>query len=171
MQSSSRNRRRRQTAAEPNRIDERLGGRRYQVTDARFGRAPDEDPTVSGRIVVAELAQFLPFQPRRIYWIHGMAHDEHRGFHAHRRLWQAMVAMSGGVAIELDDGGAVRGLALTECDQCLIVPPGLWRVIRSLATNSILMVIASEAYDEADYIRDYDRFRTYRTSGTVVGSE
>ncbi len=58
-----------------------------------------------------------------------MAHDEHRGFHAHRRLWQAMVAMSGGVAIELDDGGAVRGLALTECDQCLIVPPGLWRVI------------------------------------------
>jgi mannose-6-phosphate isomerase-like protein (cupin superfamily) len=127
---------------------------------------PHSDETVSGRIIVADFAQALPFAPRRLYWIHGMAMGERRGFHAHRRLWQAMVAIAGEIEIELDDAESKVSHRLSDCGHCLIVPPGLWREIRSVSAGAALLVIASESYDEADYIRDYQQFLAYRRSRT-----
>lgn len=140
----------------------------YRAQEARLvrlERVPHTDAAVSGRIVVADFAQALPFVPQRLYWIHGMAQGERRGFHAHRQLWQAMIAMAG--EIELDDAECKIAHRLTDCSQCLIVPPGLWREIRSFSAGATLLVIASAGYDESDYIRDYPKFVAYRRNWTA----
>lgn len=124
--------------------------------------APDADPAVSGRIVVGELPAFCPFEPRRIYWIHGMAANERRGQHAHRTLWQAMIAMHGKVEVALDNGHENQSFVLEKPTRCLIVPPGLWRDILSLEADSLLVVLASQPYEESDYIRNYEEFLAFR---------
>lgn len=124
------------------------------------------DDTVEGRIAVGSLAAFCPFVPKRFYVIHGMAKGERRGQHAHKCLWQAMIAMSGGVEIVLDSGVAKRAVTLDHPAQCLIVPPGLWRDITSLHDGAVLFVLASEEYDESDYIRDYESFLAFRATVT-----
>lgn len=117
---------------------------------------------MQGRITVGSLAAFCPFAPKRIYMIHGMAKGEQRGQHAHRRLWQAMIATAGVVEVLLDSGAEKRSFVLDRPGLALVVPPGLWRDIVSHGEGSMLLVLASEDYDEADYIRDYEAFLAYR---------
>jgi len=120
------------------------------------------DPAVTGRIVVLDCASDLPFPVFRVYWIHGMTKGEVRGAHGHRLLTQAVVALTGAVRFELDDGAARTVHLLSRPDQFLIVPPGLWRDFTALAEGTTLLVLASAPYDEADYIRDYAEFRAFR---------
>lgn len=125
--------------------------------------APEAD--VSGRIVVLEAARDLPFPVRRVYWIHGMRAGERRGAHAHRGLMQAVVCLAGRVRFELDDGVTRVAHLLDRPDRHLIVTPGLWRDFTALADGSVLLVLASEPYDEADYIRDYAEFLDFKGLG------
>ena len=120
------------------------------------------DPAVTGRIVVLDCAADLPFPVRRVYWIHGMCKGEQRGAHGHRLLTQAVVALTGTVRFELDDGTARSVHLLTRPDQYLIVAPGLWRDFTALKEGTTLLVLASAPYDEADYIRDYAEFCAFR---------
>jgi dTDP-4-dehydrorhamnose 3,5-epimerase-like enzyme len=120
------------------------------------------DPEVSGRIVVMDIAALLPFQVKRVYWIHGMRAGERRGGHAHRSLTQAVVATSGRVSFELDDGNRRTVHLLERPNEYLIVPPGNWRDFTALEAGATLMVLASAPYEEADYIRDYDAFLAFR---------
>lgn len=122
------------------------------------------EPDVSGRIVVLDVAETLPFAVRRVYWIHGMREGEARGAHAHRRLIQAMVAVTGRVRIAFDDGQSRSEFLLDRPDRYLIVPPGLWRDFTALDSGTTLLVLASDPYDEADYIRDYDEFVAFRNA-------
>jgi len=138
----------------------------------RLHNLPDikaPDPDVTGRIVVLDLAENLPFEVRRVYWIHGMRRGEARGAHGHRRLIQAMVAIEGRVRIEFDDGHTRSDFLLDRPDRTLVVPPGLWRDFTALDAGTTLLVFASEPYDEADYIRDYDEFVAYRTAERAPG--
>lgn len=121
--------------------------------------APDE--AVTGRIVVLESASALPFPVQRVYWIHGMALGEKRGFHGHRTLTQAIVAVHGAVSFELDNGFTRTTHVLSHPTQYLIVPPVSWRDFTALAPETCLLVLASSPYDEADYIRDYADFLTF----------
>ncbi len=118
-----------------------------------------------------DVAQNLPFAVRRLYWIHGMREGERRGAHGHRRLIQAMVAIGGRVHFELDDGQSRQVYLLDRPDRYLIVPPGLWRDFTALDGGTTLLVLASEPYDEADYIRDYDEFVAFRNAarGATTG--
>ena len=127
-----------------------------------LSEVPTTDEAAKGRIVVGSLSAFCPFTPKRFYMIHGMARDEQRGHHAHKALWQAIIATAGRVEIVLDSGVAKRAFTLEHPAQCLIVPPGLWRDITSLEDGPLLFVLASEDYDESDYIRDYDSFIAFR---------
>ena len=120
------------------------------------------DPDVTGRIVVLDCAQDLPFAVLRVYWIHGMKLGEVRGAHGHRLLTQAVVALTGAVRFELDDGARRTAHLLTRPDQYLIVPPGTWRDFTATEAGTTLLVLASAPYDEADYIRDYAAFLTFR---------
>lgn len=120
------------------------------------------DPMVAGRIVVLDCASDLPFPVRRVYWISGMCEGEQRGEHGHRLLTQAVVALTGAVRFELDDGAQRRVHLLDRPDQYLIVPPGFWRDFTALQDGTTLLVLASAPYDEADYIRDYAAFLAFR---------
>lgn len=120
------------------------------------------EPDALGRIVVLDCATQLPFAVKRVYWIHGMRQGEQRGGHAHRSLSQAVVAIAGRVSFDLDDGTSRVTYLLERPNDTLIISPGYWRDFTALADNSTLLVLASDAYDEADYIRDYADFLTFR---------
>lgn len=117
-----------------------------------------DEPGIRGRICVLESGADLPFEIRRVYWIHGMARGERRGGHAHRALVQAMVAVSGQVEMELDDGHVRQRFVLDTPDRMLLVPPGFWRDFTTLQDGTTLMVLASQPYREDDYIRDRAAF-------------
>lgn len=116
------------------------------VSDARGGVSFLEEPT------------HLPFTIRRVYWLHGLTHDRPRGFHAHRQLEQVVLAASGALTLVLDDGRERWEHRLCRPDEGVYVGPGLWRELHDFDPGTTLLVLASHAHDEADYIRSYDDF-------------
>ena len=110
------------------------------------------------RVTVFDFSASAPFPVERVYWLHNLNPLEVRGHHAHRKLQQLMVAVSGSIEIELDNGRERRIEVLDRATEALYVPPGLWRRIRALELHSTLLVFASAPFDQADYIRDYDTF-------------
>ena len=114
--------------------------------------------TLARRVTVLDFPVSAPFQIQRVYWLHNLTPLEVRGHHAHLKLQQIMVAISGSIEIEFDNGRDRRIEILDRATEALYVPPGLWRRIRALELHSALLVFASASFDEADYIRDYDSF-------------
>lgn len=86
-----------------------------------------------------------------------------RGNHAHKTLRQLFVAIVGSVIVELRDGFSSQNFHLVESGEHLLVEPGYWRVIKSASPDAALLVIADQAFDENDYIRDWDTFVQWRT--------
>lgn len=101
------------------------------------------------------------FPVRRVYWVHAVEEGEMRGFHAHLDTRQLIVAASGAFEVVLDDGRERRSFVLDDPTRALFVPGGLWRVFRTLATGSVMLVLASSHFNEEDYIRDYDAYLEY----------
>lgn len=116
------------------------------------------NPIEPRQITVLELQQHLPFNVERIYWLHDLTKDEVRGHHAHRTLSQMFVAISGAFEVALSDGANTIAYRLASPAQGLYIPPRLWREIRVLESASTLLVLASAAYDEQDYIRNFDEY-------------
>ena len=110
------------------------------------------------RVTVCDFPISAPFPVQRVYWLHDLNPLEVRGHHAHRKLQQFMVAVSGSIEIELDDGLERRTEVLNRATEALYVPPGLWRCFRARELHSTLLVFASASFEESDYIRDYDTF-------------
>jgi dTDP-4-dehydrorhamnose 3,5-epimerase-like enzyme len=110
-----------------------------------------------GRLSVVEFSRDLPFDVKRVYYIYGMKSGEIRGRHAHKKLCQFLICVSGSIKIALDDGKSKRDIILNNPAQGLVVPPGCWRTMEWLG-DSVLLVLASENYDESDYIRNYGSF-------------
>jgi hypothetical protein len=117
--------------------------------------------TLARRVTVFDFPISAPFPIQRVYWLHDLSPLEVRGHHAHRTLQQIMVAVSGSIEIELDNGLEHRTEVLDRATEALYIPPGLWRRIRARELHSTLLVFASAPFDEADYIRDYDTFVQY----------
>lgn len=114
-----------------------------------------------GAIGVVEGPQALPFDVRRFYFIHSVPPGAVRGSHAHRDLTQLIVALAGSVQVRLDDGHTGTEYSLSEPDVGLLVPPGYWRTLEKFGPGTVVGVLASAEYDESDYIRDYEQFRTW----------
>lgn len=113
-----------------------------------------------GRLVAVEAGEpHLPFEIRRVYYIYGVPAGQVRGLHAHRKLQQLMVAVSGGLDVILDDGRRRRRIRLDDPTTALLVPPMTWREMRDFAPGTVCLVLASAPYDESDYIRTYESFR------------
>ena len=110
------------------------------------------------RVTVLDFPHSAPFPVRRVYWLHDLDPAEVRGHHAHRKLEQLMVAVSGSIEIELDNGRERRLEVLDDATEALYVPPLIWRRIRAREPHAALVVFASASFSEADYIRDYDKF-------------
>lgn len=104
----------------------------------------------------------LPFEVKRIYYLYAIPENQERGAHAHKELFQLLLAASGSFTVELDDGKSTKKLFLNQPSQGLLIKPGIWRNLTDFSFGSVALVLASEYYTETDYIRNYDEFLKYR---------
>ena len=111
-----------------------------------------------GNLTVAEQNIDVPFDIKRVYWTYDVPGGESRGGHAHKHLYQCLVAVSGSFTVTLDDGHGRQTYLLNHPWQGLIIEPGTWRTLDDFSTGAVCLVFASDLYDEEDYIRDYDEF-------------
>lgn len=112
-----------------------------------------------GYISVAQHKELIPFEIKRVYWTYYTPNHVIRGHHAHHNLQQVIVAVSGILEMELEDkDGNKTSFRLDNPHTGLYIPGGYWRTIR-FSHNAVLMCLASEEYNEIDYIRDYNTFK------------
>lgn len=115
-----------------------------------------------GNLSVVENAITVPFDVKRVYYLYDVPGGESRGGHAHKDLYQLIVAASGSFSVTLDDGKIKRTFLLNRPNYGLLVVPGIWRTLDDFSSGAVCMVLASEKYDEQDYIRDYSDFLNYK---------
>lgn len=106
-----------------------------------------------GSLSVAEVGGVLPFVVRRAYWIHGTKPGVSRGFHAHRKLNQFCVCVTGSVRFVLEDAKGREEVVLDRPDRGLLIGPGVWREMHDLSPDCVLIVLADAEYDPSDYKR------------------
>ena len=123
----------------------------------------DKHPHEKGNITVVENGVSVPFGIKRVYYLYDVPGGESRGGHAHKDLYQLIVAASGSFTVTLDDGKVKRTFLLNRPYQALMVVPGIWRTLDDFSSGSVCLVLASECYTEEDYIRNYDEFIKYIT--------
>ncbi len=111
-----------------------------------------------GNLSFIEGGRHIPFDIKRVYYLYDVPGGSDRGSHAHKILHQYIVAMSGSFDVVLDDGKEKRRFHLNRSYYGLYVCPMMWRDLENFSSGSVCMVLASEHYDEADYIRDYSEF-------------
>lgn len=109
----------------------------------------------------------LPFEIKRIYYLYDIPADAQRGAHGHKNLQQLILAISGSFEILLDDGSLKETFQLRKPWQGLYIQGGTWREIRSFSAGAVCVVLASDYYDEDDYLRDYNNFLKFVESKKV----
>lgn len=112
----------------------------------------------AGNITIVEGQTNIPFDVRRIYYLYDIPCGEGRGGHAHKALYQLIVAASGSFNVLLDDGQNKKIVTLNRPDYGLMIVPGIWRELFDFSSGAICLVLASAKYDASDYIRDYEYF-------------
>lgn len=139
-----------------------MDGKRTNVFDCSVIELPQiSDP--SGNITpVANIE--IPFDVKRVYYLYDVPSGEMRGGHAHQELQQLIVAASGSFDVVLDDGKIKKTVSLNRPNYGLNVKPGIWRELCNFSSGSVLLVLASETYDESDYFRLYSDFIKYKTT-------
>lgn len=115
-----------------------------------------------GNITVVENDLTVPFGIKRTYYLYDVPGGESRGGHAHKDLYQLIVAASGSFTVTLDDGKVKRTFLLNRPYQGLMVVPGIWRTLDDFSSGAVCMVLASEGYTENDYIRNYEDFIKFK---------
>lgn len=115
-----------------------------------------------GNITVVESNKTIPFDVQRTYYLYDVPGGESRGGHAHKELYQLIIAASGSFTVTLDDGDVKRTFLLNRPYQGLLVIPGIWRTLDDFSSGSVCLVLASMKYLEEDYIRDYNNFLGYK---------
>ena len=115
-----------------------------------------------GNVTVVENYKDIPFEVRRAYYLYDVPGGEERGGHAHKKLKQLIIAAGGSFDVQLDDSKIKRTVSLNRPYYGLLVVPGLWRELNNFSAGATCLILASEKYDEADYIRDYKEFLSYK---------
>ncbi|BAE85107.1 sugar 3,4-ketoisomerase [Desulfitobacterium hafniense] len=111
-----------------------------------------------GGLIAIEQLKDIPFEIKRVYYIFDVTEGVERGFHAHKKLQQVMFCPHGSCKIRLDDGAEKTEVLLDSPDKGLLVKSNIWREMFDFSPGTVLMVLASDYYDESDYIRDYAEF-------------
>lgn len=112
----------------------------------------------SGSLIAVEGSKNIPFDIKRVYYIYGNKSDVRRGFHAHRKLKQVAVAVSGSCKFLLDDGKSKKIVELSSPENGLMIQGLIWREMFDFSSDCVLVVFADEYYDEDDYLRSYSDF-------------
>jgi hypothetical protein len=111
-----------------------------------------------GHITPVEEGRDLPFHISRVYYLYDVPGGAERGGHAHRQLQQFIVAVMGAFDLVVDDGRRRRTIPLNRAYYGVYLPPMIWRELVNFSSGGICVVLASQPYDEADYIREYEDF-------------
>lgn len=111
-----------------------------------------------GSLIALETFQNIPFDIKRVYYVFDTLSGVSRGFHAHRDLKQVLICVKGNCRILLDDGNSKDNVILNSPQTGLLIEDLVWHEMHDFSEDCVLLVLASEYYDESDYVRDYDNF-------------
>ena len=114
-----------------------------------------------GNLITIESMKNIPFEIKRIYYIYGTKPSIRRGCHAHHNLKQLLFCVKGSCKIDLNDGETVETVELNDCSKALYLDVPLWREMYDFSEDAVLLCVASDYYDEEDYIRDYDEWLNF----------
>lgn len=115
-----------------------------------------------GNLTPIEGGKDIPFDIKRVYYLYDVPGGESRGAHAHKELYQLIVAANGSFSVTLNDGKNKKLFNLKRSYYGLLIVPGIWRDLDDFSSGAVLLCLASEHYDEKDYIRDFDEFLEYK---------
>lgn len=111
-----------------------------------------------GNLTVAEQMKNIPFNIERVYWTYDVPSGERRGGHAHRTCQEIIIATSGSFTVEVFDGHTKQAFHLNHPYQGLYVGTGVWRTLEDFSSGAVCLVLASELFDEEEYVYEYDEF-------------
>lgn len=114
-----------------------------------------------GNLTVVEQLKEVPFDIKRVYWTYDVPGGESRGGHAHKKCQSFIIAVSGSFTVRLDDGHKHETYHLNHPYQGLLINTGVWRTLEDFSSGAVCLALASELFDENDYIREYDDFIRY----------
>jgi hypothetical protein len=119
-----------------------------------------EDPR--GNLSVIE-HEVVPFDIKRVYYLYDVPAGAERGGHAHKKLQQFLVALSGSFDVLLNDGKVEKTFTLNKPFEGLLITKGIWRELKNFSSGAVCLVVASEVFEETDYIRDFEDFLALST--------
>ena len=111
-----------------------------------------------GQLVALEAGHDVPFEIKRVYYMYDTGEGVIRGCHAHKKLDQVLICLKGSCKIMLDNGMEKETVSLEKPYEGLYITGNIWREMYDFTPDAVLIVLASEPYNEDDYIRDYDAF-------------
>lgn len=100
----------------------------------------------------------IPFKMKRVYYLYDIPSNAYRGGHAHKEQQEFLIAVSGSFNVILNDGSSQKTLLLNRPDEGLFIPNGIWRELDSFSSGAVCLVLASDEFEETDYIRNFDTF-------------
>jgi hypothetical protein len=100
----------------------------------------------------------IPFEIKRVYYLFDIPSSSKRGGHSHEILRQVLIAISGSFDVILKDGRSTKTITLNKPDKGLLINENIWRELENFSSGAVCLVLASDVYDEEDYIRNYDQF-------------
>lgn len=116
----------------------------------------------NGSLCTVEPFKDVPHAVERVFYLFDIRSGSQRSRHAHRILHQSLVALNGSFDVLIDDGAARRRITLNRSHIALHIPPLIWTSLENFSSGAVCLVLASAAYCDADYIRDYDEFLKLR---------
>jgi len=124
----------------------------------------DKIESNSGSLSVLEPFQQLPFDIKRVYYIYDIPSGSERGGHAHKTLDQVIIAISGSFDLTIFDGVRTKTIQLNRPNVGVHLVPGIWRILSNFSSSAVCLTLASQVYNESDYIRESDHYRLFKTS-------
>lgn len=112
---------------------------------------------ILGNIAVIE-KNTIPFEIKRVYYLYDIPSSSTRGGHSHKKLQQILIAISGSFDVVLKDGEIEKTVVLNKPDKGLLIKNNIWRELENFSSGAVCLVLASEVFEEEDYIRNYDDF-------------
>ncbi|EAL5453035.1 WxcM-like domain-containing protein [Campylobacter coli] len=111
-----------------------------------------------GSLIALENLKEIPFEIKRIYYIYDTKPEFPRGAHAHRELEQVLIMIEGSCELVLNDGKNIKNIILNRPDMGIFIGKNMWREMKNFSYGAKLLVLASDFYNEKEYIRDYEEF-------------
>ena len=130
------------------------------ITEGKIIELPKiTDPR--GNLTFAESIRHIPFEVKRVYWVYDVPSGENRCGHAHKKCREFIIAVSGSFTVTLDNGHNSKTYLLNHPYQGLLVETGTWRTLNDFSSGSVCLVLASDFFEESDYIREYEDYLEY----------